>query len=332
MSLIQQDLFNKVLLDPIRRGANELFVVTGYASAGMVTRHFEIAAKDLGADISIDLVVGMTGRDGISRNTLMGLQSIPRQIGDRTFRCSLTPNGLSIHSKLYVWCDASGPKEAFIGSSNYTQLGFGLSSASNSHKELCSPVDAGQSFEYALAAARGTISYRSPDLSSFLKIFDEPMDVTKDHEDTAFNAFSGDFVDLPLFSIKGSADLPPGEVPTKSGLNWGQRPGRNPDQAYIPVSSSIAKQGFFPERGAHFQVVTDDGEAFICTVAQDGDKAIETPHDNSILGKYFRRRLGLKAGDLVTAEDLNRYGSNFVRFYRVDSENFGMRFKPGQLM
>lgn len=45
-------------------------------------------------------------------------------------------------------------------------------------------------------------------------------------------------------------------------------------------------------RGVHFHVMTGDGETSIATVAQDGDKAIHTPAENSILGRYFRRRLG----------------------------------------
>jgi len=83
--LITDNLFERVLLEPAKRGANELFVLSGYASASMVTKHFEVASKELSIDLSIDLHIGMSGRDGLSRNTLLGLQSIPRQIAGRSF-------------------------------------------------------------------------------------------------------------------------------------------------------------------------------------------------------------------------------------------------------
>ena len=127
-ALITSNLFETVLLDPARRGARELFVSSGYATAAMVTRHFEALSKNLQIDdVAIDLHIGMTGRDGISRNSLLGLQAIPRQLGPRTFNCSMSTRGFSNHAKIYVWCDDSGPTEAFIGSCNYTQLGFGVS-------------------------------------------------------------------------------------------------------------------------------------------------------------------------------------------------------------
>ena len=68
--LITEDLFERVLLEPAKRGARELFVVSGYASASMVTKHFEVVSKELSIDLAIDLYIGMSGRDGLSRNTL----------------------------------------------------------------------------------------------------------------------------------------------------------------------------------------------------------------------------------------------------------------------
>jgi hypothetical protein len=323
--IISSNLFERILLDPIKRGARELFVISGYASASMVTKHFDIAAKDLKVDLSIDLHIGMAGRDGLSRNTLLGLQSIPRQIGDKSFNCTMTTRGRSNHAKLYVWCDAAGPREAYLGSSNYTQFGFGVSQAEMTHSEICTQVDPALAFHYAVNAAKGAISYKSPDIADHVELFDDPGRQSFGHDESDLLEVLSDFVDLPLVVLKG-ADK--NQVHKKSGLNWGQRDGRNPDQAYIPVPAEITKLGFLPERGAHFQVVTDDGEAFICTVAQAGGKAIETPNDNAILGRYFRRRLGLSSGAFVETEDLERFGSNFVRLYRDGDDSYRLSFQP----
>lgn len=323
--LITDKLFEKVLLEPARRGARELFILSGYASASMVTKHFEVASKDLSIDLSIDLHIGMSGRDGLSRNTLLGLQAIPRQIGDRSFNCTLSLKGTSNHSKIYVWCDDKGPKEAYLGSSNYTQLGFGISATALNHKEVCIPMDPITGFDYILAASKGGISYKSPDIANFIDLFDEKFFPRITEEEPAISLDSRCFVDLPLVISRGQAQ---GEVHQRSGLNWGQREGRNPDQAYIPVPSTVAQSKFFPEKGEHFQVITDDGEAFICTIAQDNDKAIETPHDNSILGKYFRKRLNLPSGTFIDKVHLQEFGSNLVRIYKDSDDCYRLSFQP----
>jgi hypothetical protein len=325
--LITDNLFERVLLEPARRGANELFVLSGYSSAAMVTKHFEIASKELAIDLAIDLHIGMTGRDGLSRNTLLGLQSIPRQINGRSFSCSLSVMGKSNHSKIYVWCDDKGPKEAFLGSSNYTQLGFGISSSASTHQEVCVAIDPHAGFEYILASSRGGISYKSPDIADHIDLYDEPTfpRFEIDEPDLAKNA--NDFVDLPLVMTRTDVR---GEVHKKSGLNWGQREGRNPDQAYIPIPSTVAKAKFFPDKSVHFQVITDDGEAFVCTVAQDNEKALETPSDNSILGKYFRKKLNLPSGTFIEKKHLEEFGSNTVRIYRDGDDCYLLSFQPGR--
>ena len=325
--LITDNLFERVLLEPARRGSSELFVLSGYSSASMVTKHFETASKELSIDLAIDLHIGMTGRDGLSRNTLLGLQSIPRQIGGRSFNCSLSVMGKSNHSKIYVWCNDKGPQEAFLGSSNYTQLGFGISASASTHQEVCVAIDPTAGFEYILASSRGGISYKSPDIADHIDLYDEQTFPKFEIDEPEIANKSTDFVDLPLVMTRTDVR---GEVHQKSGLNWGQREGRNPDQAYIPIPSTIAKGKFFPDKSVHFQVITDDGEAFICTVAQDNEKALETPSDNSILGKYFRKKLNLPSGTFIEKKHLEEFGSNTVRIYRDGDDSYLLSFQPGR--
>jgi len=72
------------------------------------------------------------------------------------------------------------------------------------------------------------------------------------------------FVTLPLTSnIKGIL-----QVPKVSGLNWGQRPGREQNQAYLSVPAYIQRSNFFPEPGIPFVIECDDGEVFDCIRAQ----------------------------------------------------------------
>lgn len=326
--LITSDLFSKTLLEPAMAGATGLHIVSGYASPAMVTRHLEELKRNQVSKFSIDLLVGMTGLDGISRNSLAGFRAIPRQSVGSNFSCHFTLPGKSIHSKVYVLSDDSGPLQAFSGSANYTQVGFGLSGRSHRHFETLSEVDAAEAFNYVLEVSSNAVSYTNPDLEKYIQITTE--------QGNAVAAFESDLIDLVDTRELDSVVLPliqtrhnVGQVHQRSGLNWGQRDGRNPDQAYIPIPSSIARKGFFPTRGEHFQVTTDDGEAFICTVAQDGDKALETPNDNSILGKYFRKRLNLEPGSRIERKHLDSYGSTGVEILKVDDGNFHLSFRVG---
>ncbi|MDC0139979.1 NgoFVII family restriction endonuclease [Hyphomicrobiales bacterium] len=109
-------------------------------------------------------------------------------------------------------------------------------------------------------------------------------------------------------------------VPDRSGLNWGQRPGRNQDQAYLSVPIEIQRSNFFPSVGIEFVAVFDDGFKVECVRAQQNGKAIHSQKDNAIIGRYFRSRLGLSPGDLIIIEHLERYGRTTVDV-SCESEN-----------
>ena len=112
------------------------------------------------------------------------------------------------------------------------------------------------------------------------------------------------FVTLPLTTKRGGQVI----VPQRSGLNWGQRPGRDPNQAYLSVPVDIQRSGFFPDRGDDFIIECDDGFRMKCVRAQANGKGIESPTDNSIIGIYFRNRLGVRPGFMVTIDHLYSYG------------------------
>ena len=112
----------------------------------------------------------------------------------------------------------------------------------------------------------------------------------------------------------------------RSGLNWGQRKGREPNQAYIHLPSKIAQTGFFPLEKQHFTAITDDRHQLTLRVEQQNNKAITTPVRNSDLGEYFRNRLGLPNGAYVNLSDLEQYGRTDVKFIKLDDETFYMDF------
>lgn len=103
---------------------------------------------------------------------------------------------------------------------------------------------------------------------------------------------SFNFVTLPLTTKRAGQII----VPQRSGLNWGQRPGRSPNQAYLSVPADIQRSGFFPERGEIFIIECDDGFLMSCVRAQANGKGIESPTNNSIIGSYFGSDLGSAPG------------------------------------
>lgn len=133
-----------------------------------------------------------------------------------------------------------------------------------------------------------------------------------------------EFVTLP-FTTKVKGEL---EVPRVSGLNWGQRPGREQNQAYLPVPAYVQRSFFFPEIGIPFVMECDDGEVFQCVRAQANGKAIHTPLNNSLFGLYFRRRLGVPSGYTVRIEHLLSYGRRDVNVYRLEGSKYFLDFSP----
>ena len=117
-----------------------------------------------------------------------------------------------------------------------------------------------------------------------------------------------------------------GDVGVTSGLNWGQRAHRNPNEAYIHIPAHVARSGFFPIDEAVFTVLTDDHRQLLLRVEQGGDKAITTPFSNALLGEYFRNRIGAPEGARITKADLERYGRTDVTFIKIEDELFYMDF------
>ena len=60
---VDDKLFQQVLVDPIKKGFDELKIVTGFASYGMLERHLN-AIKDEEGSIKLELIVGMTTSGG----------------------------------------------------------------------------------------------------------------------------------------------------------------------------------------------------------------------------------------------------------------------------
>lgn len=314
--MITDDLFNEVLIKPSKQ-FNRLKIISGYASPAMANKHLERLAHS----VSIDLVVGMTPADGIGRGGHRGFQTLSADIA--RFNCNYVITPPAVHIKSYIWLKDNTPQLAFTGSGNYSQNAF-FGGTKESFAED-NPNDCNTLFE---AVKTNSINCLAPDIDARVKFYDELY--RKNGIARAIEAAQVvevpeaiDYEDCHTLSLLSTRD---GETHTQSGLNWGQRAGREKNQAYIPVPARVAQSGFFPNRANHFTLITDDGQSFDCVIAQDGDKAIETTKNNSILGKYFRERLGLPLGVYVTRQHLEAYGRTNVKICKIDNETYFMDF------
>lgn len=311
------DLENKVLLQPAIDGADELRIVSAYASPSMAAYHINKLKECDTASIKIKLIIGMCPYDGLSLGVHKGFKELQKKYDESpeysTISCQYNYKMPPIHSKLYVWLRHGKPFRAFSGSANYMQSAF-----SKECGESLMECSAEKANDYFLSVERNSIINTDNEVENYIRIYrNQPR---FDYETREFYADN----ELPTQEI--SLTSKNGEVGKSSGLNWGQRPGRNPDQAYIPLPRSIAATGFFPLNKRYFTVITDDDYCIQMRVEQEGDKAITCPDDNAMIGRYLRERMGIESGKPITATDLSNYGRTTVTFKKLNDELYYMDF------
>ena len=217
------------------------------------------------------------------------------------------------------WLDSGGtPVQAFCGSANYTVQGF-----ISKQVEVLTKADPDKSNRFLDMMTEYAESCIHPDIENLVQIAkDKEPERKVVSGEASEKEHLGKLREVSLTLLKANKQ----GTPEKSGINWGQRPARDPNQAYINIPTKIGSGDFFPERRQRFVVRTDDGEVFTCVRAQDSGKGIHTTHDNSILGAYLRKRMGVPSGEYVTKKHLDAYGRTDVTFYKIDSETYLLDF------
>lgn len=315
MTIFTSDLFDSVLLNPVRNGCDELIVLSGYSNASVVNHFFSECDRLRLPAPTVKLIIGMGHQ--IGGLTLRGLRQLEADAQTR-FSCDVISEAPYVHSKVYLWLRQGEPQAAFLGSANFSQNGLmGL------QREVLTEVDATDAKRVINNESTRAISCGDVALDGIIDVV-EPEFATIFGGVALKDSSLLESVTISLVTDKRG----PLRVPDRSGLNWGNRPehNRDPNQAELRVTAEINRSKFFPPVGVHFSVLTDDGEVFNCVRAQSGGKAIESNPSNAALGRYFRRRLGLASGSVVTIEDLDRYGRRDVTFFRLNEYEFLLDF------
>lgn len=312
MSVITKNLLKSLLIAPYDEGRRKLKILSGYSSPTFV-HHILYSLES----VEIELIIGMIKHDPI---TIWEHKEYVK-MADSTKRLNVKyyTGDKPIHSKLIYW-EKDGflnKPLAFVGSANFTRNGY------INYQETMARAEPGEALK--AFPVDHLLDFRTPSIEEVINFDYQVGHTTRIDTSAVANVVrnSKPSVDLLLTTADN-----PRKIQTTAGLNWGQRPGREPNQAYIPVPKKIhnVNPNFFPETKVEFTLITDDGESFVCVMAQDNNKAIETCHDNSILGKYFRNRLGVPLGEFVTIEHLDNYGRNYVTMYKINDETYFMDF------
>ena len=325
--MFYENLYQQVLINPVKQGADELLIVSGYGSAAMVQRHLrepQIARRML----PVRVVLGMTRREGlpiVTHNVMVTMsrssqaQTVQTPSRDRTGRleCRYVTAMPDIHAKVYVWLRNNEPFVAFNGSANYSHPGFN----ERERTEVMDSCDAAEAYDFYNEATR----------RASLCTDDETMDIVRLYRHQGPEEGGGPPGD-------GQRDVPlwnptTGEIEDSSGLNWGFGAGRPRDvnEAYIPLYREMVRSEFFPHRPARFTIITDDDHEIHASRGQGGGsgKGISTPNDNTVFGRYFRNRLGVRPDQRLTRADFERYGRTAPRFTKIDEDTFFMDFSIG---
>lgn len=324
--MIINNLYQEILINPISEGANRLLIISGYATSAMAFHHLNFLSE-INKPIKIDLIVGMSSSDGLSISNHRGFQQLVQKDYPDSFTCKYIVNSSAVHSKIYIWASDDKPIKAFLGSANYTQFAF-----SRRQREVLEVSDSAACYKYYQELLSDSINCTDPDAENLISIYNDKYFVKESGkqirgaEEEQLSSPENRYKSLPSVTISFLDRT--GKLPSRSGLNWGQRPEyrREPNQAYIRVPAEIYRTNFFPPIGTHFTVLTDDNKVLTCTRAQENGKAIETPHNNSMIGTYFRNRLGIAYGKIVALDDLAKYGRHDVTFYKIDDETYFMNF------
>ena len=317
IQVIGQSLSEAILIAPFARGeADALHILSGYASAGAASRHL-VDLSTHHREFSVNLAVGMTADGAVSK---VGHQQFQRLAGDLfkgRFSCGYLPVECPSHAKIYVWTRAGAPACAWCSSGNYSQsalYGFRQQEVATP----CSPVEAYSIVSKAMEQSVNCLDPRA-DALAFGKHRTRPWP-----NDSSGNDGDEDLSGQPrqILSLLAART---GEVGNKSGINWGQRGTRDPNEAYIHLPAKVCTSGFFPDRGTFFAVRTPDGQVLTCVRAQENGKAIETPLSNSELGVWLRKMAGVTEGSYVTTQQVKAAGLDSLEFIKISDDEYVAR-------
>lgn len=304
--MLIRNLYKDVLIDPANSGSNELFAISGYASATFANRHLSELSN-----LKLNLIIGMPGR----RSDHLGYMNLISRFGGR-FNGYYLQGSPPVHCKAYAWYNGNNANQGFSGSANYSQPGF-FSKYQLNQMTTENPVHIKDLFDDLLIRSTAVDKFTFTGLNNIISKIPRTT--------IAGSVVPGGILwEIPDIRVRISFLARNGTLPQRSGLNWGQRPDQNrePNQAYLSLKADSRNEGFLPPIGETFTLITDDNTSMDCVVAQQGRKAIHSTLDNSEIGRYIRKRIEVPLGSAISSGDLEQYGRTDYTIEKINEETF----------
>ena len=222
--MMQNDLTQKILFAPLQDEADELYILAAYATPNMLSWYIKNIYHKTTVPIIINLIVGMVPFDNLSVSIHEGFQNLvsselPHEIS--SIKCSYVIDKPAEHANLFIWCKDGQPVTAFMGSANFVQSSF-VGRHRNELMDICNPAEA---MNYYESVVPRTVYCNHAEIEEYIIL--RPTHPVLDLECNLVNELDEyDSVTLSLVTKSGEPGM-------RSGLNWGQRRGREPSHTYL---------------------------------------------------------------------------------------------------
>lgn len=334
--LYYTNLENIILHSDIAKKSDKLFVISGYVGAEMIKtlEHFP-------SNIHFEIIYGMYGSDNISEPLHKKLIELQRSLPNVRISYSTVP----IHSKIYCWFCNDEIKGGLIGSANFTINGL-----RKDFKETLCDITSESIDEYR---------------KYFIYVRDHSIPCTdtrvslKKHKHLSTKADTKEQPHLSDGICRISLLDKKGEIPLKSGLNWGCSKGHvTKGDAYIRIITKYIRlfPDLFPQKkyvngifnedskgkpnreNDEVELIWDDGTSMIGLLegqnVVDGiiyPKQLSTSPQKNILGKYIRKRLGNFPLDYILCKkDLQKYGRTHIDISKIGDGIYYLDFSTNK--
>ena len=194
--MISDDLYKKILIDPIIKGADKLFIVSGYATSAMASHHLLLSTK-INPNIQIKLIIGMCIQGGLSIGNHEGFKKLINSDYPRNFECRYLVSPPPAHSKMYGWFKNNSPICGFVGSPNYTQTAF-----MTSQYEVLESCDPNEIYNFHSRLFYNTITCNNLDIEKHINIYPDIAFAKKRTQDSIKPALHDYYAKIGLESIK----------------------------------------------------------------------------------------------------------------------------------
>lgn len=297
---------------------DELVIISGYVGPHPVHQLDELPIKST-------VVYGMYGCDGIRQ----GLHSALVAENTNSDKTDIFYSTMPVHSKLYIWKNKGEVVHALVGSANFSTNGLTTpykETLAETTYDTFEPLD-----QYVKMILNKAIPCDKAIVSENKKRKSMPAD---------YVVYDKDICSMPLFVIENEKRV----VPEKSGINWGmaKKDGShvNINDAYIRIGTNLLEyypQLFPPKQECpveevgkkghrhndNIEIIWDDGTSMVgllegsITKEINGKKEkypkqISTTPSKAELGRYIRKRMGIKEGEEITYADLEAYGRTSI--------------------